>query len=92
MKLDALLSRAARKDFSDLYFVCQRIPLRDLFNVAPQKYPSVRDFEAQVVKRVVFFDSAEKEIDPPLLEPVTWQVVKDYFIQQAKGFGHKWLQ
>jgi hypothetical protein len=49
MKLDALLSRAMRKDFYDLYFICQKIPLRRLLDLAPKKYPSVRDFETQTV-------------------------------------------
>jgi len=91
-KLDTLLSRAARKDFYDLYFICQRIPLEQLLGLAPQKYPSVRDFEAQVIKRLVFFENAENQVDPPLLQPVTWQAVKDYFILQAKEIGQDWLQ
>jgi len=92
MKLDALLSRAARKDFYDLYFICQKFPLKQLLDIAPQKYASVRDFEAQVIKRLVFFDNAENEIDPPLLLPATWQLVKKYFIQQAKEIGQDWLK
>ncbi|HMB22968.1 MAG TPA: nucleotidyl transferase AbiEii/AbiGii toxin family protein [Anaerolineales bacterium] len=92
MKLDTLLTRAARKDFYDLYFICQKIPLRQLLDLAPQKYPSVRDFEAQVVKRLVYFENAENETDPSLLKPVTWQAVKDYFIEQAKKIGQVWLQ
>ncbi len=92
MKLDGLLSRAARKDFYDLYFICQMVPLKRLLDLAPQKYPSVRDFEAQVVKRLVFFENAENQVDPPLLEPVTWQTVKDYFTAQAKSIGQRWLQ
>jgi hypothetical protein len=91
MKLDALLSRAARKDFYDLYFICQNMSLKRLLDLAPQKYPFVRDFEAQVVKRLVFFENAENDIDTPLLEPVTWQAVKDYFILRAKEFGDSWL-
>jgi hypothetical protein len=91
MKLDALLSRAARKDFYDLYFICRKISLRQLLDLAPQKYPSVRDFEAQVVKRLVFFENAEQDLDPPLLLPVAWQIVKDYFIGQAREIGKSWL-
>lgn len=92
MKLDALLSRAARKDFYDLYFICQRIPLKQLFHLAPRKYPSVRDFEVQVVKRLVFFENAEDESDPPLLNAIPWQKVKEYFVLQAKEIGQDWLQ
>lgn len=92
MKLDALLSRAARKDFYDLYFICQKIFLRQLLNMAPQKYPSVRDFESQVVKRLVFFENAEQDSDPPLLAAVTWRAVKEYFTAQAKEIGKSWLE
>lgn len=92
MKLDALLSRAARKDFYDLYFICQNIPLRQLFDKAPQKYPSVRDFEAQTVKRLVYFENAKHDIDPPLLQPITWQAVKEYFVKQAKEIEQGWLK
>jgi predicted nucleotidyltransferase component of viral defense system len=67
MKLDAMLSRAARKDFYDLYFICKNASLKSLFKKAKQKYPSVRDFETQVTKRLVYFENAENESEPSLL-------------------------
>ena len=92
MKLDSVLERATRKDFYDIYFICQQIPLNQLLELASKKYPSVRDFEAQVVRRLVFFESVEDESDPPLLEPVPWQAVKDYFTLQAREIGQNGLQ
>lgn len=91
MKLDALLGRAARKDFYDLYFICQKIPLRRIFDLAPKKYPSTRDFEAQTVKRLVYFETAEQDVDPQLLLAVSWREVKEYFIQQSKQIADSWL-
>jgi hypothetical protein len=91
MKLDALLSRSARKDFYDLYCICQEIPLRELLNLAPLKYANVRDFEAQVLKRLVYFVNADKEIDPVLLWPITWQDIQEFFIHQARQIGSSWL-
>jgi predicted nucleotidyltransferase component of viral defense system len=91
MKLDALLSRAARKDFYDLYFICQKIPLRQLFDLTPKKYSNIRDFEVQTVKRLVYFENAEADTDPVLLQSVSWQDVKQYFIQQAKEISGDWL-
>jgi len=91
MKLDALLSRAARKDFYDLYFICQKISLRQLFDLAPRKYSNVRDFEVQTVKRLVYFENAEVDIDPVMLQPVSWRAVKEYFIQQAKEISADWM-
>lgn len=91
MKMDALLSRAARKDFYDLYFICRKIPFRQLLDLAPQKYANVRDFETQTVKRLVYFENAEADEDPILIQPVSWQEVKEFFVGQAKEIGSSWL-
>ncbi|MGC1379063.1 MAG: nucleotidyl transferase AbiEii/AbiGii toxin family protein [Anaerolineales bacterium] len=92
MKLDAMLSRAARKDFYDLYFICKNMALKQIFKQARQKYPSIRDFESQATKRLVYFENAEKESEPSLLEKVSWQTVKEYFTQQAKEIEQSWLR
>lgn len=92
MKMDALLARASRKDFHDLYAICQRIPLRTLLDLAPRKYPSVRDFESQVTRHMILFDRAEQETPVPMLEDVPWQTVKDWFVAQAKVIGRGWLE
>ena len=91
MKLDAILSRAARKDFYDLYFICKNTPLKQIFKKADQKYPSVRDFETQATKRLVYFENAENESEPSLLENVSWQTVKEFFIKQAKEIEQSWV-
>ncbi len=92
MKMDALLARASRKDFHDLYAICQRIPLRELLDLAPRKYPSVRDFEAQVARHMAYFDRAEQEKPLPLIESADWNTVKRWFREQAKMLGRSWLE
>jgi hypothetical protein len=91
MKMDALLSRASRKDFHDLYAIGQHIPLRSLFALAGKKYLGMRDFEAQVGKRLVYFARAEQEEPPPLLQEVPWGAVKAYFRQEVKSLAKSWL-
>lgn len=91
MKLDALLSRASRKDFYDLYFILQKLQLSDIFKKAGQKYPSVRDFEVQTTKRLVYFENAEEETNPRLLMNANWDLVKDFFVRQAKEIERGWL-
>jgi len=92
MKLDALLGRASRKDFHDLFEICQRRPLRALLDDAPKKYPAVRDFEAMVVRRLVYFDHAEQEEPIPLLKPVPWETIKQYFREQTIILGKSWIE
>ena len=70
----------------------QKISLRRLYDLAPQKYPAVRDFETQTVKRLIYFENAEQDIDPSMLQQVTWQTVKEYFIAQASHIGRIWLE
>jgi hypothetical protein len=92
MKMDALLARASRKDFHDLYAICQKIPLRELLDLAPRKYPSLRDFEAQVVRHMVYFERAEQETPVPLLTDFSWETVKTWFREQAVLLGNSWLE
>jgi hypothetical protein len=91
MKLDALATRAGRKDFCDLYAISQRISLRDLLDRAPEKYPGFRDFEAMVVRRTAFFERAEQEEMPSMLESVDWETVKAFFRAQAVMLGRRWI-
>ncbi|MBU1659953.1 MAG: hypothetical protein KKD28_00595 [Chloroflexi bacterium] len=91
MKLDALQSRVSRKDFHDLYAICQRMTLRELFDLAPRKHTASRDFESQVVKRLPFFERAEAEEPLPLLEEVSWETVKAFFRQQAIELSRNWI-
>ncbi len=92
MKLDALATRASRKDFYDLYAIARRIPLRDLLDLAPVKYPAARDFEVMVLRHMVYFDRAEQEEPPPLLEAVDWAAVKAFFREQAVMLGRGWVE
>jgi hypothetical protein len=92
MKLDAISGRATRKDFHDLYAIAQHIPLGDLLTLAPDKYPYNRDFEAQVVRDLVYFERADQEAPLPLLQQVDWSAVKAFFRDQAFWLGKQWLE
>lgn len=84
--------RVGFKDFHDLYAICQHITLRGLLNYAPQKYPDIRDFEAQVVRRLAYFKYAELEEPVPLLQAVPWEEVKQYFREQAVSLAKGWIE
>ncbi len=92
MKLDTLLSRASRKDFYDLYAICEKMTLRELFDLAQKKHTSSRDFEAQVVKRLAFFERADVEETPILIKEVSWEKVKNFFREKAVEFGQSWIE
>ncbi|HEX7594478.1 MAG TPA: nucleotidyl transferase AbiEii/AbiGii toxin family protein [Anaerolineae bacterium] len=90
MKLDALISRASRKDFYDLYFIAQSNPIDSLLELGRAKYPFARDFELQAVESLTFFENADADFQPSLLIPVEWETVKTFFVEQAKLLRQKW--
>jgi hypothetical protein len=91
MKLDALISRGSRKDFIDLYFIAQQIPLPDLLALGQTKYPHARDFELMAVESLVLFENADRDVQPTMRVKVAWEEVRQFFIDQAQQLGQTWF-
>lgn len=91
MKLDALISRGSRKDFYDLYFVAQEIPISDLLILGETKYPRARDFQLMAVEGMVQFENADRDVQPEMLQIVPWEDVREFFTEQAKQLGQQWF-
>jgi len=83
MKLSDITGRAAMKDYVDLYFILQRIPLEKLLEPCSRKLPRLD--RTLILKSLVFFDDLIPE--PILFAPgqqVTFDRVKTYLRDQAK--------
>lgn len=92
MKLAAILSRGTRKDYVDLYFILQQKSLSDLFEVAAVKYPYHTAFPAFAVRALSYFDDAEADPLPRMIQQVTWEAVKTFLNEQAIEAGRKNLE
>jgi predicted nucleotidyltransferase component of viral defense system len=90
MKLDALIGRGSRKDFYDLYFLLQRVPLPRLLTMAESKYPSVGDFELMAMESLVMFENADRDVEPELLVDLAWPDVRAAFQRLARERGEGW--
>lgn len=90
MKMDAIATRATRKDFHDLYAIAQHVSLQTLLEESRKKYPRHRDFAAQVLRYLVYFEHAEQEKPLSLLHPVEWSTVKAFFREQAVTLSKAW--
>jgi hypothetical protein len=75
MKLNAIAGRGSRKDFIDLYFLLNEFSLDAAFSYYSKKYSNGSEF--LVRKSLTFFEDAEKEEMPTMLNDVTWDTVKD---------------
>lgn len=75
MKLDAISGRGKKKDFFDLYFLLKQFSLPELLALYQAKYHHTTIFH--VIKSINFFEEAEEENDPVVLDKnVSWAKVK----------------
>lgn len=84
MKLAAIAQRGSKKDFYDVYTLCRRHrPLEQTLDLYQQKF-TVTDI-SPVIYGLVYFDDADEEPDPLLLENLEWDLVKQEFRKWVKA-------
>ena len=84
MKLGALISRAHRRDFLDLYLLSRKIPLDEMLARSPEKYGHVRDFPLQALKGLADVTSARAEPMPTLDIELEWQDVECWLLDETR--------
>lgn len=85
MKIEAIASRGAKRDFIDLYFICQSgYQLGQLLDIYDKKYKNLATTGIHVMKSLVYFDDAEPDKIPLMLKEVQWEEVKRYFEGEVK--------
>lgn len=78
MKLAAITGRGTKKDFIDLYYLSQRFTLSEMLSFYERKYPDGTAF--MVLKSLSYFDDAEDDPSPFMLEKVDWSDVKKHIL------------
>ena len=80
MKIDAIASRGTKRDFIDVYFIIKKTAtLTKILNYFEKKYRALNYNMMHIKKSLVFFDDADLEPMPVMLEPVDWEAVKKFF-------------
>jgi hypothetical protein len=84
MKLTAITNRGSRKDFIDLFTILQSGPtLQEYLDLLPRKYGAGRTNAYQVLMSLTYFDDAEEEPMPTMLERFDWEECKVFFVREA---------
>jgi hypothetical protein len=82
MKLSAITGRGTQKDYVDLYFILQRIPLKELLVLCSVKLPQLD--RGLILKALAYFDDLEPE---PIMymtgQNIDFEVVKRFLRSQA---------
>ena len=77
MKLSALMNRGSKKDFFDVAELINHLTLEELFDYFFRKFPNVDQFA--LVKSLTWFEDAEENPEPKMLNGQNWDQVKDSF-------------
>jgi hypothetical protein len=83
MKLSAITGRGTKKDFIDLYFLLRYFGLNQMLNFYIQKYPDGSKF--LVLKSLTYFEDAEVELAPVMLESIDWEEVKSKIVKETRS-------
>lgn len=74
MKLAAITGRGTKKDFIDLFFLLNKYSLQQMLDFYTQKYNDGSEF--LVLKSLSYFEDADLDEDPVMLNTLHWETVK----------------
>lgn len=80
MKLAAITGRGTKKDFIDLFFLLKKFTLREMLDLYLQKYND--GSELLVLKSLSYFNDAENDELPVMLQSVDWETIKAHISNQ----------
>ena len=83
MKVAAIGSRGAKKDFYDLYFLLEKFTIYEIISFFSQKYSIYNDFH--YVQSLCYFEDAEKTEQPITFKPLSWKKVKARIVKEIQG-------
>ncbi len=89
MKLAAIISRASRRDFVDLFLLCRELPLETLLERAADKFGHVRDFPLQALKGLADLSQIGGEPMPRLARPLAWETVEAWLREEVRRLGRE---
>lgn len=84
LKLNAIKGRGAKKDFWDIDKLLQIATLNDLLKFYLDRYPYDDTFA--VLRSLIYFDDAEGDEDPYMIEKTTWKKVKTNIINAFDNY------
>jgi hypothetical protein len=84
MKVVIIGQRGKKRDFVDLYFLCQKdLELGGLLARVPEKFPGVTYPSYHLLRALAYFADAEGDEMPRLLAPFDWEEAKRFFAREV---------
>lgn len=86
MKLIAISQRGTKKDFFDLYYICNNfdITIKEILDILDKKYDKNKINYLHVIQSLAYFEDAEDENLPKVFIKYDWNTIKKYYINEQK--------
>lgn len=95
MKVAAIADRGTRRDFIDLYFITairRVLTIEEVLNLYNKKFRVLQQNKAHILKSLVYFNDAEKDKTPKMIERADWKTIKIFFEKEIKILSKKLLE
>lgn len=86
MKLVAISQRGTKKDFFDLYYICNHlsITITEILQLLEEKYEKNKINYSHIIQSLAYFEDAEDEILPRVFIEYDWETIKKYYIDEQR--------
>ena len=84
MKLSAVTGRGTKKDFVDISFLMRQFSIKQMLEFYNQKYYDGSEF--LVLKSLTYFEDADQEQDPVMLQKMEWEDIKGRIVKNIKDY------
>lgn len=93
MKLEAIASRGLKRDFFDLYTICQleNYSLEKIIQLSQQKYQRQSSNLPHLFKSLIYFTDADTKSERAKIVDQEWLQVKDFFLRSVPPLMKKLL-
>ena len=85
MKINAILGRASKKDFWDIYELLHHIKLEEIIDAHQKKYPQ-QMLLISIPQALVYFEEVEESEDPIGIRGHTWDSIKKYIMKCVSDY------
>jgi uncharacterized phage-like protein YoqJ len=86
MKIAAICERGTKRDFIDLFFILKVkkvLTLDEALTLYDRKFKLLKENKFHILKSLCYFEDAEKEPMPKMIEKVKWSEIKEFFKKEV---------
>ena len=86
MKLIAISQRGTKKDFFDLYYICNNfdISIKRILELLDIKYEKNKINYIHIIQSLSYFEDAEDEELPEIYVDYNWNDIKEFYVEEQR--------